>query len=386
MSKPKLLILWCLAVVLSGDTVHAGEKPIDIFGYYQTNFEYRSAFRRESSHNTFNLQQLNMMFRKQIADRRVAFVNFEILNSYSSERNWGSLRLEEAWVRFRWDARLNLKLGLQIPIFNNLNEIRNRSPLLPYIVRPLVYEKSLSEVVGLDLFVPDQAFVQVYGFLPAGSVKLDYAAYVGNSPNVNGSPVRGQSGIDTTGHVLVGGRLGLRVGELKTGFSGTFTRDNELVNLEKALGGSADRFAGLNEFRTGWDLSYNAGPFMFEGEFIGVSLEERAPELHVDQQFYYGTLGYHISERLLFYGSYWVLKSAAFDLELAPGQTAIGPTTRVVANEEIIDIPTVGISFGLQDGLVFKAQYASITLHRKLEGVETTNGTDLYAMALSVVF
>ena len=386
MSKPLLLLLLALAIGIPGTTAYAGETPIDIFGYFQTDFEHWTAFQGSPSFNSFNVQQLNLMLRKELSQDWAAFVNFEVLNSYSSARGWGSLRLEEAWVRYRRNERLNLKLGLQIPIFNHLNEIRNRSPLLPYIIRPLVYEESLSEVIGRELFVPDQAFVQVYGFLPTGKIKIDYAAYVGNSPNINGDPVQGQTGVDTTVHVLVGGRAGVRVGELKAGVSSTYTNDNQLAGGEQILGGSPDSFAGIYEIRVGADLSYRYGPLSFEGEFIGVVIEDAAPEMHVDQQFYYGTLGYHLSDHLFLYGSYWLLKSDAFELEPTPGEPILSPLTRVLRKEEVIEVPTLGLSYALHDRLIFKAQYAPINVQEKLEGIETNYEFRLYAIALSVLF
>ncbi len=67
-----------------------------------------------------------------------------------------------------------------VPTFNNLNEIKNRTPLLPYIFRPFVYEASVFDLFPVNELVPEQAFLQVYGFIPAGEVKFDYAVYVGN--------------------------------------------------------------------------------------------------------------------------------------------------------------------------------------------------------------
>jgi hypothetical protein len=131
--------------------------------------------------------------------------------------------------------KFNLKLGLQIPTFNNLNEFKNRTPLLPFIIRPLVYETSFGEFLALKDFVPARAFVQAYGFLPAGETKFDYAVYLGNSPNINTEPTRGQTGVDTTTAFLVGGRLGIRYGELKLGLSATYDKTNGLADLADTL-------------------------------------------------------------------------------------------------------------------------------------------------------
>ena len=39
-----------------------------------------------------------------------------------------AFNLKEAWVRYLMSGAFNLKLGLQIPIFNHFNEIKNKMP------------------------------------------------------------------------------------------------------------------------------------------------------------------------------------------------------------------------------------------------------------------
>jgi hypothetical protein len=141
--------------------------------------------------------------------------------------------------------RFNLKLGLSIPTFNNLNEINNRTPLLPYVIRPLVYETSFNEFIPIEEFVPARAFVQAYGFFPFGESKLDYAVFVGNSPNINSDPERGQTGTDTTATILVGGRLGIRYRELNLGFSATREPPAAMESEEKLLEMVASTEGGL---------------------------------------------------------------------------------------------------------------------------------------------
>ena len=96
--------------------------------------------RSSGTRNTFILQQANIFFRKQFNSRFAAFVDLEFTNTYASTRKWGTFRLEEAWVRYQTSEEFSIKAGLLVPVFNNLNEIKNRMPLLPYITRPFVYE------------------------------------------------------------------------------------------------------------------------------------------------------------------------------------------------------------------------------------------------------
>jgi len=148
----KMTFFCAIAVLLGSFTVVSNtfaqekETPIKIFGYFQNSFQHWTTFGERPRQNSFSLQQLNLFFQKDIGSDWTAFVNFEFLNNFSSGRQWGSTKLEEAWVKYRANMRFNLKLGLLIPIFNNLNEIKNRTPLLPYIIRPLAYETSFGVV------------------------------------------------------------------------------------------------------------------------------------------------------------------------------------------------------------------------------------------------
>ena len=197
-SNAIFMLLICLCLGHSSVFSQSGESPLRIFGYFQNQFKEQGSPRQDRKINTFLLQQLNLFFQKNLSKNWAAFVNFEFLNSFSISRNTGAMSLEEAWVRYRLNRKFNLKLGLQIPTFNHLNRIKNRTPVLPYIIRPLVYEASLSEVLPVDEFIPARAFVEVYGILPAGEVKFDYAVFFGNSPNVSTLEDPGQSGVDTT--------------------------------------------------------------------------------------------------------------------------------------------------------------------------------------------
>ena len=192
------------------------ESPIRIFGYFQTQFnQYDGNPQQEGATNTFLLQQLNIFLQKDLSKDFAALVDMEVLNTFSTSEATGALNMEEAWVRYRAGRGFNIKVGLQIPIFNHLNTIKNQTPVLPYVTRPFIYEESFDQLASLDEFVPARAFAQAFGTLPAGPLRLDYALFVGNSPNVRSNDDLGQSGVDTTNTVMPGGRVGLRVQALK---------------------------------------------------------------------------------------------------------------------------------------------------------------------------
>ncbi len=413
MARRSAIVFCCLCWFgLPEVLAQSGGSAINTFGYFQVLFQHAENTDDLERNNSFSVQQLNLIFQKDFSRRWLAFINFEVLNNFSSSRRWGSFDLDEAWVRYRANRQLILKVGLHVPVFNHLNEIKNRTPLLPYVIRPLVYEESFAEIIDVEEFIPDRAFVQVKGTLPVGKARLDYAVYLGNSPNINSqfdNQQQGgsqQTGVDTTTTVLVGGRAGLRMGELELGVSAT----RESVNFLRALvevpgvgtplleGIPADRFNGVPRTRLGVDLSVHPGKFSFEGELIAVRYgvdpppelrrlpDGREPRIDFDRLFYYGTLGYEVAEHLFVYGSYWYTEQA-FLLQ-TPDRTA--------RDDRDIEVFTVGARYSVlqdEDGfdqITLKAQYLYVPFQSLLEldtvSVEEDQEIHLFGLALSVLF
>jgi hypothetical protein len=309
-----------------------------------------------------------LFLQKDLTQSWTAFVNFELVNSYSSFFNWGAFSLEEAWINYRGSDQFKLKLGLLTPAFNNLNEIKNRTPLLPYIIRPIVYESSLREIFASEDFAPARAFVQAHGLIPAGEAKFDYAAYLGNSPNINSDSREGPTGLDTSRTFLLGSRVGLRYKFFKVGFSTTFDKE-DFSPLADTLGVSATELHSISRTRLGGDLSYHDNKWLLEAEFILVQYAFDQPQFNFDQKFLYGTLGYHFSERLLAYASYWV----AHGNFLPVGESGF-------------QVPTFGITYNLNDVIVFKAQLAELHLDETIRSATIKTNSDYVYLAISVVF
>jgi hypothetical protein len=356
MKHPMLLLSVALALFCHS-TARSAERPIKIFGYFQNTVQHQkqSVFDIDVDGKTFLVQQLNLFFQKDLFDNWTTLVDIEMINTYSSQRHWGALNLEEAWVRYRLNKNFNLKLGLQIPIYNNLNEIKNRTPLLPYILRPLVYENSLSEIIPVEEFYPQWAFVQAYGFIPSGGWKVDYALYIGNSPNINNDPDLGQTGVDTTETYLAGSRVGIRYKELKAGVSATYDQISLEPGFEQHFNVRYSDLELLPRTRLGGDLSFALRNLYFEGELIFVHYDEAIPDLTMEAAFYYGTLGYYIWDKLFLYFSYWYLDSKYPMVH----EVSVDSTT-VVTNVREFTVPGAGAAFRLNDRITFKAQYAPL--------------------------
>lgn len=323
------LISFLVPCLLFGQEVLSELVPsnsIDVFGYFQTTFDH-SAEKQSimsmpavtSTRNTFILQQANIFLRKQFDPKFAAFLNIEFTNTFSSSRDWGSFRLEEAWMRYEPSKIFSVKAGLLIPVFNNLNEIKNRMPLLPFITRPFVYEAAAEGMASIDDYIPGSAFIQVQGTIDLPHIKLEYAAYGGNSdPSfVTTNGVTGQymiGGIDTTTYKLLGGRVGFRWDKLKAGFS--FTSDK--VNRNGIGLGAVPRR------RLGGDVSYQLGPVSLESEIISTeevlddtqlrifqSIARMNPMLGTEPKnlFAYGLVMYDISDQFYVYSALQYLQS-----------------------------------------------------------------------------
>lgn len=374
----------CLLVFLcAGQSVTRADDGDDlrIFGYFQTEFQQE---RPDSGPRTsyFVVQHLNLFFQKDLARNWTSFLNFEFTNSFSANKNWGTLDIQEAWVRYRYDNRFNLKLGLQIPIFNNLNEIKNRTPILPYIIRPIAYESSLEEIVPIDQYVPNRAYIQASGFFPFSGFKFDYAAYIGNSPNINGDPNNGQTGIDTTDTFLFGGRVGIRRDELKLGVSSTYDRSNLLFDIvQQSLGEEADR-RQLGRLRLGADVSYRWRALFFESEVISVTYDDAGPDIDLNLTFFYATLGCEISERWTAYASYWQTRERIFADVFDP--MSFNPLH--IDQEFGIQIPTIGLASRINDQVTLKAQWARVTIELEGDGFERVANSHHIAFAVSAFF
>jgi len=316
------------------------DEGLQIFGSMQTVFFHQeseltiegeglSPWSGTETRNSFAMQQLDLFLRKEMGDDFTAFVDLEFQLNYSSEARWGSLSLQEAWMNYHVSDAFNVKTGLLFPAFNRLNEIKNRLALLPYLFRPLIYERLLSQKFYAEDFVPEHAFIQLYGSIPIGDFFADYAVYTGNAEAsyITRQDSRGGietdinpnfeflSGVDPTEFKLklFGGRLGLRTRDENVAFGVSMTHDyNNLRDTTRypsyTLSRSARQLLGSDapRIRIGADLAFRHGPLFFETELIKVLYDyERAErlKLEIEQSFAHGMVGYDIFPALTAYVS-----------------------------------------------------------------------------------
>lgn len=365
------------AALLLGSTSYASAQgDIQVFGFFQ-GFASQSftttkqtqitqvptppfitAVEREATTDAsnFTLQQANIFASKDLGSSFSAFLNLEFVNSYSSDKGWGKFNLQEAFVKYEGSDAFNIKAGMFLPAFNNLYEVYNRMPLLPYITRPFVYETSFNTLLPPEDYLPTRALLQVYGFVPIGDTKVDYAVYFGNpedsyiAPKFSGAlNVPGWSGVSLKS---VGARVGVRSGTLKVGVSTTFDSDNRRDTA------AANNFGDVPRQRIGADLSYSIAGFTLSGELIMVNnnlTDDQKKRIaankllggDMNKVFYYVTLQYDVNDQLFVYGMYNSIEDHFSNV--------VNPLTGVSG----------GAGYRANDNVVIKLQYSQSNIDKK---------------------
>lgn len=244
-----------------------------------------------------NAQQMNLFLRKELSSSFTAWVNLEFVNSFASDKTWGSFSLEEAWMNYQYNDAFNVKAGLLIPRFNHLNEIKNRMPILPYITRPLIYESTLANTVDQTNYVPERAFLQVSGNVPVSIFTFDYSLFGGHAERsfINSKVSGGmETGTDSASFKTFGGRVGVSYEGIWLGVSASSDKDNLMSTLKEVV----------PRKRFGIDIGVNnLYGFFLDGEYVGVSLSPTKTSQDLNKVFCYGTFGYNITDQFYIYGT-----------------------------------------------------------------------------------
>jgi hypothetical protein len=254
-----------------------------------------------------NAQQLNIFLRKELTSSFTAWVNLEFVNSYSSDKSWGSFNLEEAWMNYQYSDAFNVKAGLLIPRFNHLNDIKNRMPILPYITRPVIYEPTFAYSIDQTTYVPERAFLQLAGNFPLSVLTMDYSVFAGHAEKsyINSKVSAGmETATDSVNFKTFGGRIGLTFGPAWFGVSGSLDKDNQMATLKE----------NVDRTRFGLDIGVsNFHGFFFDGEYVGVFLNPKNTTKDINKIFWYGTVGFNFTDQLYVYGMASFLKDNQSD-------------------------------------------------------------------------
>ncbi len=320
----------------------SADEELNIFGFSQVmlNHKYLSstikpsssiptAYTNESYSLSFALHQVNLFFQKPVNEQTTFFLNVEATGSYSTKIPSGQFEIPEGWIAFKLADNLEVKAGLLLPKFNNLLEIKNRLPLFPYIVRPLMYETLVSSLFEPEDYKPNNAYFQLYGFRGlSDNLNFDYAFFIGNAEESFFSTIPAGSlgeeeentalyqGENLNTQLLYGGRIGIENNfkTFKFGTSFTYDEDNRtkvVSSLFRVPGLQTPILGEVPRFRLGFDLSFTYQKFSFEGEFIGVyhnhkEIREIAVfrEVSLNKYFHYSNLTYNFSDNLFVFGFY----------------------------------------------------------------------------------
>ncbi|HRI48291.1 MAG TPA: hypothetical protein PK559_14380, partial [Ignavibacteriaceae bacterium] len=368
----KIKVLFLLAVFTALPELGFAQDGLQVFGFtqaYYTSFSNTwtpapPAGEEDYKYNHMGIGQLNLLFNNNFGDDFSAFINFELTNNYSSSKGFGSFNLQEAY--FKWDGPdyLKVKFGSVIPQFNGLYQVYNKTPLMPFLVRPKLYEVNMENLVDIFDILPQKALLHINGTFPLEKASIEYSAFLTNpvnkfisSPNNDLIPGYVSYGQSAVNYVGLGGRLGFNYGGFNVGVSVSADKDNKRRFISDVNGNEVD-LGDLLRTRLGFDFDFNFAGFNLKGEYLKVSSKvtsdiqdslnawNNADPYYIgnsfDKEFYYVLLQYNITEKLFAYTMYDYLTDKVdpffFGLE---GYYGIH----------------VGGGYNLNDNIVLKAQY-----------------------------
>jgi hypothetical protein len=380
--KLKFTILSLFLFLSVSEVIFGQSDELKVFGYFQNMYDRMTVSRDQQApvwnENTFLMQQMNVFFAKNFGTEFSAFSSIEFTNSYNSTNNVGGMQVEEAWFKYSPSNAFNVKAGQLVPMFNLMNEIKNRNVLLPYIFRPLVYETIYNGQFGNEEFVPFYANLEVYGNLSLGSdFRFNYAGYMGNlsSDNLlktNSGPSVGQ---DTSRYKMFGARFGIEKGNLALGVSGTYDRKNLW----------AYGIGYVPRMRFGAYLNYSIAGFEFESEYIRVYNKLSADDKTTldkyevanpfgakgfDKYYWHANLLYNITDQLFLYAGVDYLKTQ----------------DNLYSMNGLKQPIELGAGYKINDSIVLKGEYIyQNALIRRATGTQNSVRNDLL-LAASVSF
>ncbi|MCR9132208.1 MAG: hypothetical protein NXI08_06530 [bacterium] len=281
----------------------------------------------KSRSTSFTLHQVNLFFQKPITERSMFFLSLEASGSYSTSVPSGNFQIPEGWISYRFSDQLEVKAGLLLPKFNNLTEIKNRLPLFPYLIRPVLYETMLNHLVRVEDYKPQNAYFQLTANKYFFSDKtMEIAFYVGNAENSflaksqendfgtaeeNSALYRGEN-LNTA--LLFGSRIGIinDYQTFKTGISFTYDEDNKTIeenSIFRLPTFTTPVLGEVKRYRVGYDLSFAYKKVVFEGEYMGIFHNHKEirktpafQNANLNKRFLYGNITYNFNDEFYAFG------------------------------------------------------------------------------------
>ncbi len=328
----RLFALLIITGVLVSGTF--AQTPLEVFGYVQTSFtSFQNNWEFEAPpgeadyrYNYMGINQLNVLFAKDFGDGLSGLINFEYINNYSSANGFGSFNVQEAYIRWDYKPWLKVKFGMVIPQFNAMFEIYNKTPLLPYVLRPKLYEANTGNLVDIFNILPQRSLVHLNGAVPVGTLVFEYSAFMGNPPSsfmsspdndmIPGYVAYGQSAV---AYLSRGGRVGFRYGDIRAGVSYATDRANQRAFVKDVDGNTVD-LGDIPRAKFGADFTASLAGFTLTGEYLKVSsntssaIDDSLAAWNAsdpyfigksfDKEFYFATLQYNVTDELAVYAMY----------------------------------------------------------------------------------
>lgn len=282
---------------------------------------------------SFAQHQTNLFIQKPISEKMTYFMNLEFTGTYSTQFQSGNLNLQEAWVNYRFNEHLEAKVGVLLTTFNNLNEISNRLPLFPYLIRPPIYEELFRTLFNHEDYRPQHSFLQLSGAYNLNeTLLLDYSAHLGNNESSYWSTIEPGEGATTdessgtlwkgenlTTRLAYGFRIGLRdiYENFKIGVSATRDDDNKQEittnSLSRLPWQTLPILGDVPRYRIGYDFSFRWKKVQFETEGIYVFHDYtdiyktpvyKAVNLNIDKLFFYENITYNWTDTFYQYSMF----------------------------------------------------------------------------------
>jgi hypothetical protein len=208
-----------------------------------------------------------------------------------------------------------------VPQFNALLEVYNKAPLLPYILRPQVYETNQENLIDNFNILPQKALLHVNGSIPVQAFILEYSVFLGSatngfisSPDHDLGPGYVAFGQSSVSYLSRGGRIGLQYGDIRAGVSIATDHENQ---RQFDNNGTAEDLGDIPRTKVGADFSVSVAGFTLSAEYLKVTAKTstavkdslaawHAPNPYqvpgnLDKEFYYLTVQYELTSSVFAY-------------------------------------------------------------------------------------